>query len=750
MIYVERGPAPPFFSSQAHSRLQAETDAHFEHYSSEKRRMRFTFKSAKFAGQVKPLLLERFASKCAYCESPFFSPQDANIDYFRPRNGARGFKEQPNSGRQGFYENLYWWLAWDWNNLLLACAICDTRKASWFPLVNEAVRATGPQSNLSQEQPLLLDPCVDTPEKHLRFMADGYVKALTARGEATIEILALNRNMLVTQRHSYLTELANKVKIVRAVPQMRVPSELSHVVLAATLHINGVYQWQQTIPYLGAQRQYLLELAANEPIILQLLDAAQNVSPISILEGNKDVSENAVYSPALTDFTPNLGRLSIERIELRNFKNIANLTLQVPAASQGGNASWLLFLGENAVGKSSVMQAIVLTLMGNDVRERITGLKPNDVLRYRQVRGGLEPLAEGWVKIWISGRPEPLQLSFRKGSNHFVSNVITSHSFLIAYGSTRLLPDKYSTGYEENGDDRVRVRHLFKASTPLVDAEAWLYSLYMRDPTGFDLIVRGLRDMLLMGDNDHFIPISSDTGKGSILVEFNSRREISTVSNLSDGYRTMLALACDMMSMLVQEGTSMEAAEGIVVIDELESNLHPSWKKRIVGCFRKVFPRVQFIVSTHDPLCLRGVFEHETVLLRRDSRQQIIAVTNLPNPNDLRIDELLTSEFFGLNATLDTDLEDIYNEYYQLLIKQHPTSTEQERLNELKKELQQREHLGHGLRDELMYEVIDKLIARERVKAKPKNRPELKKETLRKVLQAWEESGLLDDYATPA
>ena len=121
--------------------------------------------------------------------------------------------------------------------------------------------------------------------------------------------------------------------------------------------------------------------------------------------------------------------------------------------------------------------------------------------------------------------------------------------------------------------------------------------------------------------------------------------------------------------MLHRAGTSTKEAEGIVLIDEIGTNLHPGWKKRIVSCFRDVFPKIQFIVTTHEPLCLRGLHEGETVLLRRGDENRIIPITNMPNPNDLRVDELLASEFFGLSSTIESDLEDIYEEYYRLLTK---------------------------------------------------------------------------------
>ena len=304
-----------------------------------------------------------------------------------------------------------------------------------------------------------------------------------------------------------------------------------------------------------------------------------------------------------------------------------------------------------------------------------------------------------------------------------------------------LLPDPDQDAYRSTG--KGRVRNLFRPSTPLVDAREWLYSLQETASEKLDLMVRGLRDMLLMKDGETIEADLEDVDGRRVLVRF--KKETTAITNLSDGYRSVIALASDLMSMLSREGTSMEEAEGVVLVDEIGNNLHPAWKKRIVGCFRNVFPRIQFISTTHEPLCLRGLHQGETILLRRDFDDNVVPIVNLPNPNDLRIDELLTSEFFGLSSTLETDLEEIYEEYYQLLNASSLSSEQVKRRAELKKQLGERGHLGTGLREELMYEVIDKLMAHHLKSPEPMDRKRLKKETLQRVLDSWKEAGLLGD-----
>ena len=75
------------------------------------------------------------------------------------------------------------------------------------------------------------------------------------------------------------------------------------------------------------------------------------------------------------------------------------------------------------------------------------------------------------------------------------------------------------------------------------------------------------------------------------------------------------------------------------------------------------------------------------------------------------MDQLLTSEFFGLNSTVDPDMEALFDEYYALLAMRERTAEEQQRLDALKDELKDKRHLGVTLRDNLMFEAVDRIVA---------------------------------------
>lgn len=56
--------------------------------------------------------------------------------------------------------------------------------------------------------------------------------------------------------------------------------------------------------------------------------------------------------------------------------------------------------------------------------------------------------------------------------------------------------------------------------------------------------------------------------------------------------------------------------EGIVLIDEIDLHLHPSWQKRILKDLMDIFPKVQFIVSTHAPEVINSVKSESIVILK--------------------------------------------------------------------------------------------------------------------------------------
>src|SRR5262245_35346420 len=129
MIHVPRNrvTVPRFFEFDAVAEEQARSQRFFAKRGAAKRaQRRYAFREKVWESARDPLW-KRFRHKCAYCEvgvkrSTFV------VDHFRPTGNAKDL--DGTSAR-----DHYWWLAYEWSNLYVACAECQRAKATLFPIV---------------------------------------------------------------------------------------------------------------------------------------------------------------------------------------------------------------------------------------------------------------------------------------------------------------------------------------------------------------------------------------------------------------------------------------------------------------------------------------------------------------------------------------------------------------------------------------------------------------------------------------
>jgi hypothetical protein len=152
--------------------------------------------------QMRSILFDAFFGKCAYCEAHFALDQTGDVEHYRPKAGVMDEHDQ-RIDHPGYY-----WLAYEWSNLLPSCSRCNrltktndgrrVGKGERFPVMGNRATAPGEEAN---EQPLFLHPYVDDPELHLRLDPEtGILAGLTPRGRACVELLDLNREGLPEAR----------------------------------------------------------------------------------------------------------------------------------------------------------------------------------------------------------------------------------------------------------------------------------------------------------------------------------------------------------------------------------------------------------------------------------------------------------------------------------------------------------------------------------------------------------------------
>lgn len=158
-----------------------------------------------------------YHSKCGYCETDTTAGAALQVDHYRPKK--RIYDDSSHTG--------YYWLAYEWSNLILVCSACNSKKSNQFPLELTGKRVTQPpldcqgldknacQANsamMAAEKPLLLNPEIDKPELHLVFLPNGEIIEKTQRGKKTKEICDLNRDDLVIARKTIVDNFLAEIR----------------------------------------------------------------------------------------------------------------------------------------------------------------------------------------------------------------------------------------------------------------------------------------------------------------------------------------------------------------------------------------------------------------------------------------------------------------------------------------------------------------------------------------------------------
>ncbi len=112
----------------------------------------------------------------------------------------------------------------------------------------------------------------------------------------------------------------------------------------------------------------------------------------------------------------------------------------------------------------------------------------------------------------------------------------------------------------------------------------------------------------------------------SRIGEIGIRQKDGTViefSALSDGYRNVIKIVTDIAARMCILNPYLGAdvlrlTPGVVIIDELDLSLHPTWQRRIVRILKTIFPQVQFICATHSPFIIQSLEEGELIALDND------------------------------------------------------------------------------------------------------------------------------------
>lgn len=161
------------------------------------------------------------------------------------------------------------------------------------------------------------------------------------------------------------------------------------------------------------------------------------------------------------------------------------------------------------------------------------------------------------------------------------------------------------------------------------------------------------------------------------------------IERMSDGYRIMIALIADIAARMAEANPSFEESgledaldtPGIVLIDEIDLHLHPMWQRKVIEQLTTIFPKVQFVVSTHSPNVVLGAMDIAQVI--KLEQGDVDDSINLSQFSNYDVSLLLLSQLFGLHNVRSDLFKKLADEEESLLLKGDLDNNELTRLREL-------------------------------------------------------------------
>jgi hypothetical protein len=354
--------------------------------------------------------------------------------------------------------------------------------------------------------------------------------------------------------------------------------------------------------------------------------------------------------------------VTIQSIELRDVRGLNHLKLSV-SPPRGDSGQWLVILGPNGVGKTTLLQSLALALRNvNDPAIWPRGAFGESWLRV--ARDGEAKVGEARISVRLGDGIEHETL-LRPGEG-VIGTRLPSITQLPEQEGPRLLP-LFGYGCRRGSalggaarqvdlkdDDGPEIATLFDEGAPLIHAETWLLQLEgdasksTRSKGIFMAVTDALRELLELqavevADRRVWI-----VGKDGVRLPFSA---------LSDGYLTSTGWFLDLVARWLTlaeqcnysvDGEFLSLMKGLVLVDELDLHLHPRWQVEVIARTRKLLPQMSFVITTHNPLTLVGARPEEIWILQPQDEGSVRADRGVEAPMLLTGSQIYR-RYFGID-----------------------------------------------------------------------------------------------------
>jgi predicted ATPase len=379
------------------------------------------------------------------------------------------------------------------------------------------------------------------------------------------------------------------------------------------------------------------------------------------------------------------------------------MTLATP---DGLPARWTVILGENGVGKTTLLQMLaLLSVEDSGEVEHILDYEMFEMFEYRWERRRPPRPGQLSQSLRRSGDGGTATATFQEGKTEYRHTIeagrressrkehpIKYPPFLCGYGANRRLG--IGGLRKRPRESRMPFLSLF-GDVDLRDAEEWLlqadYAAKRETSTRAEQ-KRALVERLLI----QVLPDVSKVRIGNLkddypTVEAETPYGWVSVNDLSLGYRTLIAWMVDLASRFLERFEKSEnplAEPAIVLVDEIDLHLHPKWQRTLMTYLGELFPSTQFIATAHSPLVVQGAEGANIVVLQREEDHVRIEIS----PEEIknwRIDQILTSDLYRLPSARPPHLDALLEERRKILTKPELTAAARQMLGDLEQKIGQ-------------------------------------------------------------
>jgi hypothetical protein len=368
---------------------------------------------------------------------------------------------------------------------------------------------------------------------------------------------------------------------------------------------------------------------------------------------------------------------------------------------------WTIILGDNGTGKTSLLKAIISVAPS-----------PKNILHdSAQIR--LYPGLVDWHAEWDTRRMDsktPSKISAEVIGGYAFKKLVTGSKLSLsvtdahlptgpiqyneaeygklqdflcfAYGASRHMGNTSLTGDKYS---RPSVS-LFDDDAPLINVEEFFMRADYDAKTSKSRASTGQRDKvkaLLIDILPDVRDLRISKGSSPRQVEVKTSFGWVRLSELSLGYKSLIAWLVDFASRMYHYHRTAKnpfLAPAVVLIDEIDLHMHPTWQRKILSYLSRKFPNTQFIATAHSPLIVQAALGANLVLLKR--RGAHVTIDNAPEViKNWRIDQILTSDMFGLSSARGESTEKLLNRRRKLLMRPKLSRGAKRQLNTLEEKL---------------------------------------------------------------